>query len=678
MPARILHAVPDPDHYGDPTGPTGADQPCDLTAEKAVLGAALTTTTGFDHGQLAAARTLIGPEDFYRPAHALIWQAIGALADAGEPIDMVTVAARLGHDLVRVGGAPYLHDCVRAAGAGSAAGPHYAQIVRDVGWLRRVDTLGTRLRSIARTAYEPELRAAVAAQLRELGAADARGWAEPVPLASVRRVPPFPLGTLPGWVRAKVEVVSQEMQTPPDLAATVALACSPLHGRRGGAGGGTPEARLVQEPVNLYTVCAMPPGLAQVPGVHLHDRPDQRRYQAAAARADQDADHRARHRPARRRRLRRAARRAPGQGGSGRARGTALRSLRRTAGRRGDHGSGRTGAVRRRHHPRGGRSKLADQGGRFALLSAESEIFAVIAGRYSGTPNLNVFLKGHAGDELRVDRRGRPREVVARPALTLGVCTQPEALAELAAIPGAAGRGLLGRFLFSIPDSNIGSRDSNPDVGDPAAHETYARNLTALVTALRPVPSRLTGTDDAPGALTLTLTPQAAELVNTIAAAFEKAMADGGPLAQLRDWGGKAVGTMMRIAGLLHLAEHVEDGWYQPISAETVTAAHALIEYYRDHTLAAFDRMATDPTTDRARLVLKWTETSGATRFTAREAFRGLTRNRFPNMTDLEPALNLLERHGYLRRMPAPPSGPRGGRAPSVEYETHPCLADGP
>jgi replicative DNA helicase len=37
-----------------------------------------------------------------------------------------------------------------------------------------------------------------------------------------------------------------------------------------------------------------------------------------------------------------------------------------------------------------------------------------MAGRYNQQvgPNLGVYLKGHAGDLLRVDRRGRPPEYV--------------------------------------------------------------------------------------------------------------------------------------------------------------------------------------------------------------------------------------------------------------------------
>ena len=49
--------------------------------------------------------------------------------------------------------------------------------------------------------------------------------------------------------------------------------------------------------------------------------------------------------------------------------------------------------------------------GRIALVSPEGDVFDQMAGRYNQAvgPNLGVYLKGHAGDLLRIDRRGRPR-----------------------------------------------------------------------------------------------------------------------------------------------------------------------------------------------------------------------------------------------------------------------------
>lgn len=81
-------------------------------------------------------------------------------------------------------------------------------------------------------------------------------------------------------------------------------------------------------------------------------------------------------------------------------------------------------------------SLLAEQGGRLAVISAEGGIFDAIGGRYSnGIPSLDVWLKGHSGDPVRVDCKGRPSEHVRNPALTV----QPTVLAAWrATAPSAA------------------------------------------------------------------------------------------------------------------------------------------------------------------------------------------------------------------------------------------------
>ena len=58
-------------------------------------------------------------------------------------------------------------------------------------------------------------------------------------------------------------------------------------------------------------------------------------------------------------------------------------------------------------------------------------------------------------------------------------------------------------------------------------------------------------------------------------------------------------------------------------------------------------------------------------RFTRRELFTALPRGRFPKVDALDPALELLEAHGYVRRAAQPaPKGP--GRPPSPTYEVNP------
>ena len=124
--------------------------------------------------------------------------------------------------------------------------------------------------------------------------------------------------------------------------------------------------------------------------------------------------------------------------------------------------------------------------GRIALLSPEGDVFDQMAGRYNQAagPNLGVYLKGHAGDLLKVDRRGRPPEYVERPCLTIGLAVQPEVLRGLASRPGFGGRGLLARFLYSLPQSLVGRRQPGAPPVPQAVADRYALELQALAASL--------------------------------------------------------------------------------------------------------------------------------------------------------------------------------------------------
>ena len=82
--------------------------------------------------------------------------------------------------------------------------------------------------------------------------------------------------------------------------------------------------------------------------------------------------------------------------------------------------------------------------------------------------------------------------------------------------------------------------------------------------------------------------------------------------------------------------------------------------------------MGTDPRVDDARWLLDWIGRTNLTQFTRRDAHVAAPRGRFPKATSLEPALSLLEEHGYLRRVDADPTGPKGGRPPSPRFLVNP------
>ena len=117
-------------------------------------------------------------------------------------------------------------------------------------------------------------------------------------------------------------------------------------------------------------------------------------------------------------------------------------------------------------------SLLADQRGRMLVASAEGTVLEIAKGRYSKAANFEVFLKGHAGDTLIVDRQGRPSEYVEKPALSLALAVQPDVLAGVAAVAAMKERGFLARFLYALPPSPLGQRKVH---ADPVPSEVRAK-----------------------------------------------------------------------------------------------------------------------------------------------------------------------------------------------------------
>ena len=104
---------------------------------------------------------------------------------------------------------------------------------------------------------------------------------------------------------------------------------------------------------------------------------------------------------------------------------------------------------------------MAEHDERMALLSDEGGQFEVMSGLYNnGHSNVNVFLQGHAGSPVRVDRQGR-LTTLTKPALTFGLAVQPEVISDLSRGNKARfrGNGMLARYLYCMPKSNVGHRD---------------------------------------------------------------------------------------------------------------------------------------------------------------------------------------------------------------------------
>ena len=124
-----------------PARPGDRTPPQDNAAEQSVLGAMLLSKDA-----IADVSETVRGVDFYRPAHEVIHDAIIDLYGRGEPADPVTVAAELQRrgELLRIGGAPYLHT-LSANVPIAANASYYAEIVHEKAILRRLVDAGTKI-----------------------------------------------------------------------------------------------------------------------------------------------------------------------------------------------------------------------------------------------------------------------------------------------------------------------------------------------------------------------------------------------------------------------------------------------------------------------------------------------------------------------------------------------------
>jgi replicative DNA helicase len=124
----------------------GRVPPHNIEAEESLLGALLLSREAI----AVVAEAGLEPDDFYKPAHQHIYEAIKALAGAGVPVDPVTVGDELRRTglLDELGGSAVLVELQNATPAISSAA-RYAKIVQDTAMLRRLIGVASQIAELA-------------------------------------------------------------------------------------------------------------------------------------------------------------------------------------------------------------------------------------------------------------------------------------------------------------------------------------------------------------------------------------------------------------------------------------------------------------------------------------------------------------------------------------------------
>jgi len=489
-------------------------------------------------------------------------------------------------------------------------------------------------------------------------------WPDPVPFDSCQ-APPLPLDPLPGWARDYVLAVDEHTQTP---------ACMVMANVLGAASTAIARKFVVRvkadyhEPLNLYILTTAPPAERKTAVQGLCFKPLST-WEAEQAQA-----------------MAPEIKRAQSQRKSQEA---LIAGLRHKLGKAkpeerqdllAEIDELELGLIEAPTPPRlladditpeALALRMAQNDERLGIASTEGGLFDTLAGRYSGMPNLDLVLKAHAGEPMRVDRKNGQPISLTNPALTLCICTQPEVLTGLAGKPGFRGRGLLGRFAFVMPKSRLGHRAVDTRPIPPAVRLAYEQAMRALLEL------PWAGRDDngGPQAYVLRLSPGASaawlEFCQSLEPSLEPQL---GQMAFISDWCGKLTGLAARLAGLIHVMEHLAQAPDLAISPQTMERALTLAAVLLEHAKAAFGLMGADPEVEAARPCLNWLRRERPERFSVRDCHRAVA-GRLPKVDQVRKALGILDERGYVRPEQASQvNGP--GRPSSLFYRVNPKVVE--
>lgn len=282
---------------------------------------------------------------------------------------------------------------------------------------------------------------------------------------------------------------------------------------------------------------------------------------------------------------------------------------------------------------------MEGQGGRIALLSAEGGVFGMIAGRYSREPNIDVYLKGYDGEPIDVDRRGGEPISIERAVLAIGVALQPGVIAKAMENSPVSARGLIQRFSFAQPPSRLGHRKiETPPIPD-AVTTAYRDGVRKLVTDGR----------SASETVILTLSPAARRAYADLAGRVEPLLEpeSNAFTTIIEQWRSKHVGRVMRIAGLIHVAQCGVQA-NVAVQPHAIEAADRIGEYLWETAESTFAQAAQTEEERDAQYLLD--RIRARFNMEAKVKTRDLLRaaNRFKTAKDLAPIRIRLVDAGYL------------------------------
>lgn len=285
---------------------------------------------------------------------------------------------------------------------------------------------------------------------------------------------------------------------------------------------------------------------------------------------------------------------------------------------------------------------LKNNNEQLAIMSSEGDLFEKLKSDRLDQSKMAIYLKAYNGELLRVSRITRSGERLENPFLTICISAQPAVIQDTP--QKLVDRGLIPRFLFSIPFDGNGYREC--DTGTPIddkIKEDYSKLLTSLLNLKQKNKA-------------LILSKEAIEALNVFRAAVEaEYLHDGIFSKQLREWGGKFVGQLLRITGILHVTDAIANGSKpsevrEVVELETLNKALSLADYFIQHAAKAYGCMNEDTRFNDAQYLLEKIMTFHSNTIITEQEIWQKSKSKFKKMSELRQCLQILIDRRYIRK----------------------------
>ncbi len=202
------------------------------------------------------------------------------------------------------------------------------------------------------------------------------------------------------------------------------------------------------------------------------------------------------------------------------------------------------------------------------MLDAEGDFFDQMSGKsYGSNARWGTVLKATTGDQIKSHRIGRGDGVVNNPNLIICTSVQPDVWLQLHGDKSASNRGVTGRFITLVAQSNIGFRDTY-------AHEKYPID-PALMDLWRAQLRKLLDVDQD---RVLDLSDQGRSQFQRFRDDWETRLID--PEVQRDGFGQRLAGNIITIATLFTL---IQDPTAQSIDDDCLEKSICMADFFLDH-----------------------------------------------------------------------------------------------